>query len=320
MKKEQFKTLLRELMRVISERSAEGRAKRAAKKARELGAGQAGFNKDAARGDRIAQNYDAQATGAKSRGDFQAGASAERSASLTRQSSQRDRDYAADPAISTRAGRRTLRGYTPGMNLGPRGSIAKGNALPIKLGQRPQERDPNYGGMTPDGHYATQGAASAAEKAAQQGLKKIPGTFGLYSKSGTAPAEFRSNKGELVPVKDQEGRLRENKTLLKNIIRENMERRLNLMKVQAIMEKVLPEVSKEQANKLSELFTEISMMATQLNMTPYTKFKMVEWQLSIGAVHAKLYEMKEEVMKICEKENRVDLMPLVRALEEACQQ
>lgn len=108
--------------------------------------------------------------------------------------------------------------------------------------------------------------------------------------------------------------------LLKDLLRENMERRLNLMKVQAIMEKVLPEISKEQANKLSELFTEASIMATQLNMTPYTKFKMVEWQLSIGAVHAKLYELKEEVMKICEKENRVDLMPLVRALEEACQQ
>jgi len=108
--------------------------------------------------------------------------------------------------------------------------------------------------------------------------------------------------------------------LLKDLLRENMERRLNLMKVQAIMEKVLPEVSKEQANKLSELFTEISMMATQMNATPYTKFNLMEWKLSLAMVHTKLYEMKEEVMKIAEAENRVDLMPLVRALEEACQQ
>lgn len=108
--------------------------------------------------------------------------------------------------------------------------------------------------------------------------------------------------------------------LLKNLIRENMERRLNLMKVSGIMEKVLPEVSKEQATKLSELFAEASMMATQMNMLPYNKFNLMEWKLSISMVHSKLYELKDEVIKIAEQENRVDLMPLVRAIEEACQQ
>lgn len=115
-------------------------------------------------------------------------------------------------------------------------------------------------------------------------------------------------------------KLNENSLLLKNLLRENMERRVNLMKVSAIMDKVLPEVSKEQGKKLTELFTEVSMLATQMNVLPYTKFNITEWQISVATIHVKLHELKEEVVKIADKENRVDLMPLVRALEEVCQQ
>ena len=106
--------------------------------------------------------------------------------------------------------------------------------------------------------------------------------------------------------------------LLKNLIRENMERRINLMKVSTVMEKVLSELSKEQSKKLTELFTQISELASQLNMTPYTKFNLFEWQLSLAVLKAKLYELKEDVVKLADKESKVNLLPLIRAIEEVC--
>lgn len=105
---------------------------------------------------------------------------------------------------------------------------------------------------------------------------------------------------------------------LRDLLLENPENRINLMKVQAIMEKLYPVLNDNQVKKLMELCAEAHMMASQLNTKPFvrTETTMVEWKFLITGVHAKINELKEEVMKIAETEKTINFMPLVRALDE----
>ena len=75
---------------------------------------------------------------------------------------------------------------------------------------------------------------------------------------------------------------------LKSILRENVENRINLMRLTALLEKVTCCISAAHAKTLTETFAEVSMMATNLNSLPYTKFNMNEWQLLIAATYVKL--------------------------------
>lgn len=320
MKKSQFKALVREIIRgIVTERSAEAQQKRAAKKERERQAGQADLGRSAASGERAASDYDAMSKQASATGDVRGADSSRLSAASARRFAQQDRERAADPAVSTRVGRRISRAAQGGIS-GPRGSIAQSPTLQTKLAQRPQEPDPNYGGMTPDGHAAQAGLSKAAATAAQKGLKRIPNTVGLYSSTGQHPAEWRSWRGELVPVKSAStGKLTENKSLsLRTILMENAYNRVNLMKIGALMEKALPELTKDQSKKLTELFTELSMMSTNMNGLPYTvkEYKLNEWQLLIASFHKKLDEFRSEVMNIHEKSDKVNCAPLIKALDE----
>lgn len=105
---------------------------------------------------------------------------------------------------------------------------------------------------------------------------------------------------------------------LTDILLENAYNRVNLMKIGALMEKALPELTKDQSEKLTELFTELSMMATNMNGLPYTvkEYKLNEWQLLIASFHKKLDEFRSEVMNIHEKSDKVNCTPLIKALDE----
>ena len=52
---------------------------------------------------------------------------------------------------------------------------------------------------------------------------------------------------------------------LKSILRENVENRINLMRLTALIEKVVGQLSATQSKSLVECFAEVSMMATNLN-------------------------------------------------------
>jgi hypothetical protein len=99
---------------------------------------------------------------------------------------------------------------------------------------------------------------------------------------------------------------------------ENPERRINLMKITTIMEKLYPEFTDKQSKRLMELCAEAHMMASQLNTKPFirTENTMVEWKLLVAAFQAKLNEIKMEVTKCAENKPTVNIMPVVRALDE----
>jgi hypothetical protein len=77
---------------------------------------------------------------------------------------------------------------------------------------------------------------------------------------------------------------------LRDLLLENPENRINLMKVQTILEKIYPVLKDAQVKKLMELCAEAHVMASQLNMKPYvrTESTMVEWKFLIAGVHAKI--------------------------------
>lgn len=104
---------------------------------------------------------------------------------------------------------------------------------------------------------------------------------------------------------------------LKDLLNENMaERRINLVRVQTVMEKLYPELNEGQSKKLMELCTEVHMFASQLNMTPYirTESSLMEWKLLVMALQTKLNELKEEVIKVCENK-KIDSTTVVKALD-----
>jgi hypothetical protein len=104
---------------------------------------------------------------------------------------------------------------------------------------------------------------------------------------------------------------------LKDLLVENAENRINLMKVQTIMEKLYPEITGEQSKKLMELCTEMHMMASQLNTIPYirTESSLAEWTLLVTAFKSKVTELKEEVIRVCENK-KIDSTTVVKALDE----
>lgn len=103
---------------------------------------------------------------------------------------------------------------------------------------------------------------------------------------------------------------------LKDLLRESAERRMNITRIQVLVEKVLPEVTESQAKTLTELVAEISMRVTNLNAIPYTIFNANVWQLAIMETYMKLSELREEVVKISESGKSINCAPLLKALDE----
>lgn len=102
---------------------------------------------------------------------------------------------------------------------------------------------------------------------------------------------------------------------LKNLVLENKENRITLMKLTALMEKMIPELTKAQSTKLTELCTEVHTMANELNVLPYTIFNHKEWQVLKLAMMSKLMEVKVEAEKLLESD-KVDVKPFIKALDE----
>lgn len=97
---------------------------------------------------------------------------------------------------------------------------------------------------------------------------------------------------------------------------QSKERRLNLMKLEVLMEKLLPSLTKAESTKLTQICTEIHQMASELNETPYKVSNAhPEWSIVKLALRSKLIEAKEEVSKLLESD-KVDVRPFVKALDE----
>lgn len=105
---------------------------------------------------------------------------------------------------------------------------------------------------------------------------------------------------------------------LKDIIAESFvpENRISLTKVSVIMEKLMVDLNEADAKSLVELYTQLNVMVTELNSTPYTKFNMDGWAIAVLAAKQKIGELKETAMKIAESKNSVDCSTLIKALDE----
>ena len=108
---------------------------------------------------------------------------------------------------------------------------------------------------------------------------------------------------------------REQMIRLKDIILENKENRIGLMKLTAIMEKLVPELTKAQQTRLTELCTEAYILIEELNQFPCTIFNYPQWQVLKFGVVAKLTEVKLEAEKLMESD-KVNVVPFIKALDE----
>lgn len=95
------------------------------------------------------------------------------------------------------------------------------------------------------------------------------------------------------------------------------ENRISLGRIHINLEKILPELTKAQSNKLTKLFEEVSLVSMQLNGKPYTKFNHQEWIAELAMLDAKINDLREEVMKISKKKETLNCSPLIKALDEA---
>ncbi len=105
---------------------------------------------------------------------------------------------------------------------------------------------------------------------------------------------------------------------LQDIIAESFvpENRISLAKVSVIMEKMMAELTEAEVKALVELYAQLSVMVTELNMTPYTKFNVEGWSIALLATKEKIRELKEEALKISEAKDSVDCSTLIKALDE----
>jgi hypothetical protein len=102
---------------------------------------------------------------------------------------------------------------------------------------------------------------------------------------------------------------------LRDVLKENTENRINLMKLEALMEKMLPALTKTQNTKLTQLCTELHEMVNSLNVLPYTIYNRTEWPVLQIALMTKLMELKTEVEKIIDSD-KIDVKPFIKALDE----
>jgi len=100
---------------------------------------------------------------------------------------------------------------------------------------------------------------------------------------------------------------------LKDLLPENKENQISLMKITILMEKTLPELTSAESKKLMELCAEVHKMAEELNKTPYTIYNAESWQVLEAQFVEKLMAVKEEAEKHADK---AYVKPLLSALTE----
>lgn len=105
---------------------------------------------------------------------------------------------------------------------------------------------------------------------------------------------------------------------LKNLMFENLENRVNLTKLQTVLEKLYEQLSESDMKSVQEVFLELSEMVSQLNTSRYirTEQGLVEWSIAAAAFRQKVAELQEQVLKLSEKQTEVNFSTTLSVLEE----
>jgi len=104
-------------------------------------------------------------------------------------------------------------------------------------------------------------------------------------------------------------------TKLKDLLVENVENRVSLTRIEAILEDLAPQLSEAEQNKLAGAYVELKTLATALNETPYTIFNHDHWKLLKMVLAGKVAEFRLVLEDIAEDNKDVDCWPLATALD-----
>lgn len=103
---------------------------------------------------------------------------------------------------------------------------------------------------------------------------------------------------------------------LKEILAEGTtERRVNLMRVEAVLENIAHHLSEADQKKLAKAFVELHELACTLNETPQTIFNTDQWKLLNMILAGKVAELRLIAEDIAEDNKEVDCWPLVKAID-----
>ena len=105
---------------------------------------------------------------------------------------------------------------------------------------------------------------------------------------------------------------------MRDLIQEDtsmVSQRVNLMRVEAVLENLAPKLSEKEQKKLAEIYVELKQLAESLNMTPYTVFNHEHWKLLNLVLAGKVAEFKLVAEDIAEENKDVDCWPLAKAID-----
>ena len=102
---------------------------------------------------------------------------------------------------------------------------------------------------------------------------------------------------------------------LLNEVTSQVPRRVQLMRVEAVLENLAPQLKEADQKKLAEIYVELKTLAESFNMTPYTIFNADQWGLLEVVLKGKVAEFKLVAEDIAEDNKDVDCWPLATALD-----
>ena len=103
--------------------------------------------------------------------------------------------------------------------------------------------------------------------------------------------------------------------LLRDLISENVENRVDLMCIEGILEDLAPQLGQKDQDKLAGVYVELKMLATALNETPYSVFTQDHWKLMKMVLAGKIAEMKLVLEDMAEDNKEVDFFPIMKAVD-----
>jgi len=104
-------------------------------------------------------------------------------------------------------------------------------------------------------------------------------------------------------------------TKLKDLLSENVENRVSLTRIEAILEDLAPQLSEAEQNKLAGAYVELKTLATALNETPYTIFNHDHWKLLKMVLVGKVAELRLVLEDIAEDNKEIDFFPIMKAVD-----
>mgnify|MGYP003644787420 CR=1 FL=1 len=104
-------------------------------------------------------------------------------------------------------------------------------------------------------------------------------------------------------------------TRLRDLLNEEVTRRVTLTRVDAILEDFAPQLKEKDQEKLAEVYVELQALVEMLNMTPLTIFNKDQWRLLEMVLVGKVAEFKLVLEDIKEDYETVDCWPLAKAID-----